>query len=116
MSLSLKQVHELCEEALQERKKQRNVQVDDLVSKSVPFDVVEAGLRKLIMAHPENKTFSVPVLDTVTDGWGAFNQDKIREEVQEALLLKYREVFEGCVIIDAYRGNTAWFYFLIMSL
>ena len=55
MSLSLKQVHELSEEALQERKKQRNVQVDDLVSKSVPFDVVEAGLRKLIMAHPENK-------------------------------------------------------------
>ncbi len=116
MSLSLKQVHDLCEEALQERKKQRNVQVDELVSKSVPFDEVEAKLRKLIVAHPENKSFSVPVLDAVTDGWGAFNQDKLREEVKEALLLKYREAFEGCVVIDAYRGNTAWFYFLIMNM
>lgn len=116
MGLTLEQARELREQALQEKKKQRKVRVDELVAKSMSLLDVEAGLRELIMKHPEQNTFGLTVLDVVTNDWNDPNRDKIRQEVYEALEKKYGQSFFGCDISEIARGNNAMAFHLTMRM
>jgi hypothetical protein len=116
MGLTLEQARELRERALQDKKKQRKVRVDELVSKSLCFAEVEAGLREKIINNPEQKVFGITVLDVVTNDWNDPARDIIRLEVYEALVKKYGELFYGCDISEVPRGNNAMAFHLTMRL
>ena len=116
MSLTLEQARELCEQALQEKKKQRKARVDDLVSNSKSPEYVEAYLRKIIIAHPEEHAYGLSILDVVTNDWNDPDRDKIRSEVQEELVKKYGQLFEGCVISELPCGNNAMRFHLTMRM
>lgn len=116
MGLTLEQARELRERALQDKKKQRKVRVDELVSKSLTFAEVEARLRKEIINNPEQKTFSVIILDVVTNDWNDPDRNNLRLEVYEALVKKYGEVFYGCEISEVPCGNNAMAFDLTMRM
>ena len=116
MSLTLEQARELCEQALQEKKRQRKVRVDELVSNSISPEYVEAYLRNIIMAHPEEHAYGLSILDVVTNDWNDPDRDIIRAEVQEALMKKYGQLFEGCEISELPRGNNAMAFHLTMRM
>jgi hypothetical protein len=116
MGLTLEQARELREQALKEKKKQRKVRVDELVSKSLCCAEVEAGLRENIINNPEQKVFGLTVLDVVTNDWNDPARDSIRLEVYEALVKKYGELFYGCDISEVPRGNNAMVFHLTMRL
>lgn len=116
MGLTLEQARELREQALQEKKKQRKVRVDELMDHSDTFAKVEATLRKLITTHAEQKVFGVTVLDVVTNDWNDPDRDNLRLEVYEALVKKYGESFFGCDISEIPRGNNAMAFHLTMRL
>lgn len=116
MGLTVEQARELREQALQEKKKQRKVRVDELVSKSVSLAEVEAVLREKIMKHPEQKVFGLTVLDVVTNDWNDPERNNIRAEVWEALVKKYGQPFYGCEISEIDVGNNGMLFHLTMSL
>lgn len=116
MGLTLEQARELREQALQEKKKQRQVRVDELVNQSKSCEYVEAYLRQLIRKHPEQKVFGVTVLDVVTNDWNDPDRGNIRQEVYEALVKKYGEPFFGCDISEVPCGNNVMQFHLTMRL
>ena len=116
MGLTLEQARELREQALQEKKKQRKVRVDELMTNSLHSDEVEVRLRKLITTHPEQTVFGTTILDAVTNDWNDPDRDNLRLEVYEALVKKYGELFYGCDISEIPRGNNAMAFHLTMRL
>lgn len=116
MGLTLEQARELRERALQDKKKERKIRVDELVSKSLCVAEVEAVLREKIISHPEQKVFGLTVLDVVTNDWNDPNRDKIRLEVYEALEKKYGELFYGCDISEIPCGNNGMLFHLTMRM
>lgn len=116
MSFTLEQARELRKQALEEKKKQRKVRVDQLVEKSMFLSEVEESLRKEITMYPERQTFYVIVLDVVTNDWDDPNRKIIREEVIIELLKKYEKAFYGCKILEIPRGNNSLVIKLSMCL
>lgn len=116
MGLTLEQARELRERALQEKKKQRKVRVDELVSKSLTLAEVESGLREKIINNPEQKVFGLLLLDVVTNDWNDPDRNDLRLEVYEALVKKYGELFYGCEISEVPCGNNAMAFDLTMRM
>ena len=116
MSFSLQQARELREQVLQQKKMQRKAHVDEFVSNSKSPEYVEAYLRKIITTHPEEHAYGLSILDVVTNDWNDPDRDKIRSEVQEELVKKYGQLFEGCVISELPRGNNAMAFHLTMRM
>lgn len=116
MSLTLEQARELRDKMLMERKNQRRVRVDKLVSNSKSPEYVEAYLRQLISKHPEAGVFGVTVLDVVTNDWNDPDRENIHNEVNEELVKKYGKLFNGCEISELPRGNNTMAFHLTMRL
>ena len=116
MGLTLEQARELREQALQNKKKERKVRVDAIVTKSLSLEEVEKKLRNLIITNPERSVFGLVVLDRVTNDWDSPDRDKIRAEVKAELIDKYGQVFFGCEISEYNVGNNSIAFHFTMKM